>query len=344
MTGKTAVFRASASTKIGGGHIVRCMALARELTARDWRCIFACGLETKSTIPMIAEFETMEIDESNPSIEPHLIREGLGQDVPVLVVDHYERGEAFETACRSWAGAIAVIDDLANRRHDADLLLDQSGGRVAEAYIGLVPENCDLKVGPAYSLLRHRFSELSKVRKPRPCTKGPRIFVSMGSTDENNLSEAVVATVLSSIPNSEIDLLLSAHAPHLGKLRTAFAEIRNVTIHVNVPEPADIMVHASFAVGTAGINLWERCALGIPSLIHVAASNQRSNADHVVAYGGGISIGEGPNVEVKALADALADIMSSGDRLRRLSDAASRICDGHGANRLANEIERITMG
>ena len=118
-----------------------------------------------------------------------------------------------------------VIDDLANRPHDADLLLDQSGGRAATNYSGLVSSKCKLMLGPKFSLLRKDFSTPPISPKKSSVKKTPCIFISMGATDENNLTTPILKTLLHIAPQANVDILLSNGAPHIKKVKEICAKL-----------------------------------------------------------------------------------------------------------------------
>jgi len=342
MTNQVALIRASASPQVGGGHIVRCMALAHELTAQGWVCKFVSGPETATTIPMVSEYEIITIDESDPTREPEAIRQQYGQDVPVVIIDHYQRGYKFETECRKWADKIVVLNDVPSDAHNADLLLDQSGGRTPTEYSGLIPNSCELILGPGYSLLRHQFSSFGPVDFKEKLIH-PRIFISMGATDGNNLTATAMDAVNNTLPGSNVDVMLSAKAPHLPEIQAKCLENALTRLHVDSADPALFMAHATFAIGTAGINLWERCALGIPSILLIAAENQRDNALHVVAEGGGVLIGcnNGLSINTRELEDTIVKMWRDKVNLINMSNVAQRICDGMGAKRVADKISTV---
>jgi len=345
MTNPVAVFRTSASSAIGGGHIIRCLALADELAAHGWFCVIACGSQTPETIPSVGQnHPVFLIDEENQLNEPYSISEFLGGIADLMVIDHYHRGLAFETACRQFSNKIMVIEDLPNRRHDADVLLDQSGGRVAKEYLGLVPERCEFFIGPHYALLRQAFRREPSLLTGDASKKPFRVFVSMGATDETNLTGQVIQTINKNVKDVKIDVLISGNAPHIDQLKTFVDTSGEVSLHVDIADPVSIMANADLAVGAAGINLWERCALGIPSLIVINAENQIANAHHVADAGGGWIVGSDGVIDDTALSRALNTLPADRSKLKKMSIAARIICDGSGAKRVANCLEERMEG
>ena len=148
-----AIFRADASPKIGGGHVMRCLTLADELRRRGWTCAFATRPGAEETVPSLASSGHVVFHLSGEEQdEAREIEKGLGE-CALLVADHYGRDEKFETAARQFASRVFVIDDLADRAHDCDFLLDQTYGRQFSDYAGLVPGGAKLLMGTDYALL-----------------------------------------------------------------------------------------------------------------------------------------------------------------------------------------------
>ena len=123
-----AVFRAEATPSLGIGHVMRCRVLADGLAAMGWQTTFAVTKSTVDTVPSLAPHVVVQLASDT---DPQELRDWVGAR-DLLVIDHYGLAEEYETACRDWVGRILVVDDLANRRHDCDLLLDQSPGRDGE--------------------------------------------------------------------------------------------------------------------------------------------------------------------------------------------------------------------
>jgi len=193
------IFRADASTQIGVGHVMRCYSLAEHLFRIGVSVVFICrqhngdcinwlkdkGFPVDVLIPHssdsapqmnLGEFGKEEIQE----VRDIIARYGV---VDWLVVDHYSLGGDWERAMRPFVGSILSIDDLANRPHDCDVLLDQNYFAQSHVrYASLLSENATVLLGPRYALLRPEFAEKRSARFDRS-GEVKRILVFMGGGD-----------------------------------------------------------------------------------------------------------------------------------------------------------------
>lgn len=327
MTISKVLFRADASTTVGSGHVVRCLVLADTLVKAGWQCRFSSMPETVKTLPVLGR-SGIPVTTAR---DLDLWRNG---PVDLLVVDHYGLDANFEASCRTWARRIVVIDDLANRPHDCDVLLDQTLGREEWDYRPLVPEGCRLLLGPSYALLRLQFAaarSASLARRMNPRLE--RIMISVGGTDPHDVAaKAVEGIALSGLPVA-VDVVLGAKEPTpaleaaTGKLRGPGRLLRNVS------NMAAVMADADLAVGAGGVTSWERCCMGLPALVIVTADNQALIATRLTAAGAAVVLGKHFEVTASAVAAAVQRLAGDVDALRRMSEAAAAICDGMGIQR-----------
>ena len=243
----------------------------------------------------------------------------------LLVVDHYERDQAFETACRPWARRLMVIDDLADRGHDCDLLLDQTWGREGDDYRGLVPPQCRLLTGSRHALLRPQFAAARRAALERRDAGAAlrRILVCMGATDPDNVTAGVLDAIEKAAIGAAVDVVLGHGAPHLEDVRARAAGMSDdVTVRVGIAEMAELMGEADLAIGAAGTASWERCCLGLPTLLMVLADNQRLVAENLERAG------------AVRIMQSVEDLATTADERRRMSLAAAAVCDGLGVARV----------
>jgi len=255
-----------------------------------------------------------------------------------LVVDHYALDERWEKALRPCAQRLMVIDDLADRAHDCDLLLDQNFFRDGDKrYAGRTPPHCGLMLGPHYALLQPEYAELRECIPPRE-ESFRRILVSFGAADANNLAGMAIEAFLSlDRSDVELDVVANPNGPHAEGLRRQTAARSNIHLHGALPSLAPLMAQADLAIGACGATTWERLCLGLPSLVITLADNQRQIAAELARQGAICLLGHVGEVDVAALARVLRELVNEG-----LPEAWSRACrelvDGRGTSRVCSAL------
>ncbi|NIA69026.1 UDP-2,4-diacetamido-2,4,6-trideoxy-beta-L-altropyranose hydrolase [Pelagibius litoralis] len=334
------VFRADASAALGGGHVMRCLTLAKSLEKLGWQCGFAVNATALEIIPALAGEDILVLD-SIMAAEAENIRKNWPDGADWLIVDHYERDAGWEAGCRGWAKNILVIDDLADRPHDCDVLLDQTPGRASDDYAGLVPPGTRLLTGCDYALLRPAFAGNRQTSLARRTGAGRlnRILVSIGATDPDNHSLVALQAIAESGLPLAVDVVLGAAAPHRSAVSAQIETMgKEVRLHVDVANMPELMARADLAIGAAGTSTWERCCLGLPSLMLVVAENQRLIAERIATTGAARVISGPRDALADRIAGALRDLADDGDALSDMAAKAARICDGRGCDRLGLEL------
>ena len=203
-----------------------------------------------------------------------------GEHPEWLIVDHYGLGSAWERRLRGHAGKLMVIDDLANRPHDCDLLLDQnystgSAGRYRE----LVPEMAALALGPRYALLRPEYLQHRLVLRERD-GRVRRVLIFFGGSDSYNMTGMALAALSGAeFDRLEVDVVIGPNNVHRARLERAIAERPLTTAYGHRPHLADLMAQADLAIGAGGTTTWERLCLGLPSLVVSIAENQEPTCE-----------------------------------------------------------------
>jgi len=317
---------------------MRCVTLAKALTRGGFKCCFVMNAGGQaffeSTQPDGLEVITFDDD---TIIDPSFLQTHWPQGCALLVVDHYGLDADFEKACRPWAKRILVIDDLANRQHDCDLLLDQTLGRSHDDYATYVPADCRVMAGPRYALLRSQFALAREdALSRRQHNTGPaRLLVNLGASDPDNMTRIALEGIALSDINADIDVVIGAGNNAIGTLRDfARSMPQDVTFYVNVQDMAGLMSRADLAIGAGGTTSWERCCLGLPTLLVTIAENQREVAETLAVAGAVTVLGDVSTITAETTAKNLRSFWNDQSVLRDMSDAAASICDGWGAQRL----------
>lgn len=330
------IFRTDASRIIGTGHVMRCLTLAGALAKIGADVLFICREHEGHLCDLIeeqgfvvhrlpapasgfrAEADPIHAAWLGASWEGDAEQTGAGIKTPDvkpdwLVVDHYALDHRWEHALRPLVGRIFVIDDLADRTHDCDLLLDQNlVAGMQTRYAGKVPEDCRLLLGPEYALLQPIYAELHDRLSPR---EGPvrRILISFGGADRDNLTGRALAAFLSlNRPDIDVDVVISDSSPYVLDIQNQVAGHANIHLHGNLPTLAPLMARADLAIGAAGTTSWERLCLGLPALVVTLAENQRPIADGLHRQGLVRWLGHKDEVTEQSLRRALTELIEEG--------------------------------
>ncbi|MEW5783162.1 MAG: UDP-2,4-diacetamido-2,4,6-trideoxy-beta-L-altropyranose hydrolase [Pseudomonadota bacterium] len=268
---------------------------------------------------------------------------GAGGTAPDwLIIDHYGIDARWEAALRPFVKRILVIDDLEDRAHDCDLLLDQNLGHQTQDYANLAP-HAQLLLGPRYALLRSEFAQwrtYSLGRRERPQLK--RLLISMGGVDKDNVTGRVLAGLRHcDLPkDTEITVVLGKNAPWINAVKAQAEQLPWPTrVLVDVDNMAELLAQSDLAIGAAGSSAWERCCLGVPTVQVVLAENQASIHSALLTAGAVLPWSLSSSSFGAAQPLSLASIEQK--TLRDISVAASRICDGQGVTRVADSMMRM---
>jgi UDP-2,4-diacetamido-2,4,6-trideoxy-beta-L-altropyranose hydrolase len=256
-----------------------------------------------------------------------------------LIVDHYGLDAAWEQALRPHVDRILVIDDLANRRHDGDLLLDQNYAPAgASRYQDLLPPGGRTLLGPAYALLRPEYAQHRQTLRSRDI-QVRRVLVFFGGTDPHNLSgRALSALSDPALTHLAVDLVIGANHPQREALTVQAAARPGTRVHGPRPHLADLMAAADLAIGAGGATTWERCCLGLPSLVVSLADNQRPACAALAADGLIRYLGHADQVTAATLRAALVQAMRDPAGLRAQASVASATVDGQGTQRVIDAL------
>jgi UDP-2,4-diacetamido-2,4,6-trideoxy-beta-L-altropyranose hydrolase len=311
---------------------MRSLAIASAFRDGGWSIGFAATEETFSSVAALDGWPldrlVLEVDANE---EAAAMRRHWPNGADVLVVDHYGRDVALEQGCRGWAERIVVIDDLANRPHDADILVDVANP--PGAYRGLVPESCELLSGAEYAIVNETFRRTRQHALARR-NGGPveRILVSFGQIDELNATSRALAALTKAGFSGDIDVVLGHAAPHLRAVKAeAWSQTR---VHVDTGDMAALMTKADLAIGAGGVSALERCCLGLPSVLLTVAENQRRIVAMLKEAGAAIDIGDVDSGVETRLVEAYTDILAATAVRASMARAAAGLVDGLGVMRI----------
>ena len=339
MTTPRILFFADAGPAIGGGHVMRCLTLAQALMARGAECAFAAPPAAMRLLDTFAPdaIERLLLPDGTPSRLAAPIAD-LARTWRALgaVVDHYGFGPGEEAMVRTGVHRLLVLDDL-KRGHLCDLVLDSNLDRTAGDYPGV-----ESLTGPAYALVRPDFAALRPQALARRAEVEPRrLLIALGLTDVGGITARVVEALLPGLGDLRVDIVLGQGAPSLAALAPLASRDSRLTLHVDTSEMAALTAAADIAIGAGGSSVWERCCLGLPTLTLVLADNQRSAVSSLVARGAAAALEADNPAFDKSLVRGIGELLSDAGGLKRMSLAASAICDGAGAARTARRLRAI---
>lgn len=238
----------------------------------------------------------------------------------LLVVDHYSLDQKWEQALRAYVDQVMVIDDLANRRHDCDSLLDQNYYKAMnERYRGLVPDHCQLLLGPKHALLRQEFYKAKRHLRQRD-GKVRRVLIFFGGSDPTHETvKTLEALKILGRPDIITDVVVGSSNPQRVEVEAICTSMPFARFHCQVGNMAELMAGADLAVGAGGTTSLERCFLGLPTLVITVADNQVETTRDLAETGAIWYLGESETVSWKQLAETIQEASNEPQKLVEMS-------------------------
>lgn len=353
------IFRVDSSLQMGTGHVMRCLTLAQVLKNYGAKVEFICRKHDGNLINKIrlSGFNVFELEFSNEDeVDKKLLHSSwLGntqkkdayecikilqfKKIDWLIVDHYAIDLEWQSKLKYYCNRLMVIDDLADRVHLCDTLVDQTFGRERNDYISLVPRTCELLLGSKYALLRPEFAKWRMYSiKRREKAKLHHLFINMGGSDIYNITCKILQSIqFCELPHSlKISIIMGKMAPNLNEVFAAANSLPyDSDVIVDTDNMAQIMANSDLAIGASGSSTWERCCLGLPTIQLVIAENQKTISKFLAEKG---AIKTCKNIkEVSSL------IKDSKTWMKDVSLAAQQVTDGIGSSKIANKIMNIKL-
>lgn len=355
-----AVIRADASVDIGTGHVMRCLTLADYLRAAGADVSFVCR-ELPGNMCAFIEAKGFKVHRLK-GVER--LPEGAGlyekwlgvslqrdaedtlpfvkKEPPAdwLIIDHYSLDKRWEDALRPFVKKVMVIDDLADKPHGCDLLLNQNPcDRIEGRYDHLIPKGCKRLLGPGYVLLRPEFIKLRKKARRRD-GHIRRILVFFGGSDPTNETMKALRAI-SSLNRKDISVDAVAGGSNVRKkdIEEFCSSMPNASFYCQTDDMARLMSEADLSIGAGGTATWERCCLGLPALVVITAENQAEIAEGLDKKGAIINLGRWSGVTEGDVRRKLLDLLGDPGSVKAISASAGKIADGSGIDIVLNELE-----
>ena len=363
------VFRTDASNEIGTGHVMRCLTLAEALRESGSSCRFVCRDHEGSLINDIRRrgfradsLPLMPDDGAKASTAPdearvhqkwlgaswdidaHQTEAAIGgQETCWVVVDHYGIDSRWERELGSGSRRVLVIDDLADRKHDCHILVDQNwqDPDKSMSYSQLVPETCTCLVGPRYALLSNEYAQQRALQPPRTGTV-ERLLIFFGGSDPGNLT----ATALNALSKPrfqhlKLDVVIGVNHPDSESIRQAVGARAGGRAHAGLPSLAKLMGQADLMIGAGGVTTWERMCLGLPAIVVGVASNQTAISSRLDAAGFINYLGPADRVTEEEIAAAVDWSIANPPSLAAQSVSGMKLVPGDGTMAVCRAMESI---
>lgn len=345
-------FRTDANSEIGTGHFMRCLSLAAELKKTIPEIVFITrGLpaflaqELRKNSIEILELPVSFEEVVDSLVSPNWLKISQAQDVQDtmaalaqrvydwLIVDHYALDNNWETPIRSRAKKIMVIDDLADRKHDCDLLLDQNYYHdMHQRYVGKVSNSCQLLLGPSYALLREEFRDMRTQVKPR-LGFVKNLLVFFGGVDSYNYTGTVLSAIVASNQQVSVDVVIGQQHPNLHELIN-FCKESCFSYHIQTNKMAVLMAKADLSIGAGGTAIWERFCMGLPSICISTVENQEQQVADLMNENLVIAKQRKQNV-FEFIERVLIEVKRKPNYLANMSKSVYDLVDGNGVKKIA---------
>jgi len=346
------IFRVDSASHMGGGHLMRCLSLAEALRDHSVQIRFICR-ELSGNLISLLQSKNFSVSVLPPPLvnqvkptddygawlgvsqaeDASQTLEALGDERPEwLVVDHYGLGVVWEKALRSYCERIMVIEDLANRQHDCDVLIDQNYSLLSKLrYNSLVPKTCQVLLGPSYALLRKEFQLLRQYQTSRSSTlKQLLVFFTTGD-DQGETLKALKGIAIFGKP-VKVDVVIGKVNSDAFSIKALCRE-KNWGYHCQIDYMPSLISMADLVIGAGGSSNWERCALGVPALVSVLVENQSQIVQSLDSAGVVHNLGKSHCLQASDYADALHGLNHA--HLSSMSEKAKAMVDAKGHERVA---------
>lgn len=328
------LIRVDSSTLIGSGHLMRCLTLAERHRQNGDEVTFICRdlagnlsglvqdngfklvvLPRSNCDKILTGYEKwLTVSQEQDATDVVKIIQQLGK-VNRVVIDSYAIDEKWEKIVRPYTDELFVIDDLANRKHNCDILLDQNFYlNKEERYSGLVPKHCKLLLGPGHALLREEFYQVKEKTKPR-CGELRNILVFYGGVDATDETSKAIAALIKLKNNNVLNDIVVTVIVGGGNIKkkeiSAICQREGFEYLCQVNNMAELMAKADLMLGAGGSTTWERCFLQLPAIVTAVAENQFQVCENCATVGVIHYLGHWDEVIVDDICNAIRKFTNS---------------------------------
>lgn len=334
----TLLIRADASPEIGTGHVMRCLALAQAWQDRGGRVVFFMGQSTAAIRERLSregcDILSCDAVVGSASDAGRTLDAARRYGCEWLTLDGYRFDSEYQARVCGRGFGVLCVDDLGDRRHAADIILNPNLTATKSQYAGQ-HDDTQLLLGTEYSLLRREFRKWRDWnREIAPVSK--KILVTLGGTTPEDLALCILEA-LDTIQHQfdRVVFVLGASSREPASLKAAAEKLEEKMSFVRAAtDMAILMAEADVAIAAAGATCWEICFMGLPALIVDIAENQTAEAMELNRQGYAKYLGSGSALRPQKLAAKLTELLGAQDVRREISQRCRRLVDGQGAERV----------
>ena len=332
-------FRVDASSNIGIGHLMRCLALSEELTRKGHDCYFLSKIENDELINKIEKNNIhYQINSNATLLEDNkiLVKFAKEKDIDWIVTDHYGINTEYIKEIKQNNFKVLSVDDNAQIHYYSDIVLNQNIGSEklnfsAEKYTKFI-------LGAKYAIIR---DELLIKKNKKEGNEVKKILIMLGGTDKDNLILKILKT-LKSCRNLEFLVVIGPLNPHYDKIKN-FIESENLKARIiKSPENmADLYLESDIAISAGGTSCYELSYFGIPNLIISVADNQLTISNEFDKQNISIYLGEKEKLSSEDLKNKFKELIDDSALRKKLSENGKKLVDGKGKQRIVELMEKI---
>lgn len=336
------VIRADANSKIGMGHVMRCLSVAERLRRMGERVCFLTADESAVALLQDRRYEVrvLHTDYSHMEEETQSLLEALKELSPhTVLIDSYFVTKRYLEELRRHVRT-AYLDDMYAFSYPVDLLINYNLYGTELGY----REDASLKgtkllLGPDYAPVRDEFTNVAY----RVKEQAARVLISTGGSDTYNIAGQLLEEFFRQGSELCFEVVSGAMNPHLSDLNHLAEEHGNITIHSNVRNMAELMKECDVAISAGGSTMYELGAVGVPTLCFSFVDNQERLAESFgkkgfAAYMGNYLV-DGRQL-IRNICTETARLAENFEARLNLSRRARGLVDGLGAERIANELQK----
>jgi UDP-2,4-diacetamido-2,4,6-trideoxy-beta-L-altropyranose hydrolase len=338
------VFRVDASTQIGTGHVMRCLALAQAWQDTQGQPVFVMT----TAVPALEErlqlegMQVVHLTTEPGSLDDAKQTAALAHQFEAswIVVDGYYFAGEYQQILKQSKLHLLFIDDYGHAEHYyADFVLNQNISADEQWYQNREPYT-QLLLGTRYVLLRREFWQWQGWQRTVPPV-AKKVLVSLGGADPDNVTLKVIqALQLVEVEELEAVVVVGGSNPHYENLKMAVQDSRSpIRLQRNVTNMPELMAWADVAISAGGTTCWELAFMGLPSILLILAENQRAIAEKLATLNLAVNLGWHQDVKEQEIASTLSQLLQSAEQRAKIIKVSQQIVDGEGSSKIIRNLE-----